>query len=547
MFHSSLVVVVVLRNFLENVKKNCGKKEVFLSFHFFSFSPSLSALCRKKSADIKRDITIIKPILTPKTTMNKHVGILAIEIYTPKTYISQSKLESYNNVSEGRYTIGLGQDAIGLIGGDIEDINSIALTVVHSLLEKYSIDPMEIGRLEIGTETLIDKSKSTKTVLMSLFGNNKDIEGVTTINACYGGTAALFNTFAWVESDGWDGRYGIVVAADIAAYAKGPARPTSGAGAVAILVGRDAPLSFSDPREKVTHAAHVWDFFKPDHSVEYPTVDGGLSQVCYYQALEDCYIRFVEKIERLGGYDKNESFDADSADYFVFHAPYNKLVQKSYGRLFFIDARRKYEKEKMKEDQHNIMTGDEEKDEKSNNSNNLVQEWITMPIEETYNEKVLEKELKKISMISYESRLKDANAASKLIGNTYAASVFMGLASLMDKLGQDETNSIGKKVVVFSYGSGSMASMYRLHIRQCEQQRFTLEKMSKVIDFKSRLSSRIELEAKELDDVMDCREQMHNVGCPYQPIYDPSQRLFPGTYYLTGIDSNWTRRYSRLP
>ena len=27
-------------------------------------------------------------------------------------------------------------------------------------------------------------------------------------------------------------------------------------------------------------------------------------------------------------------------DYFCFHHPYNKLVQKAYGRLFFMDARR---------------------------------------------------------------------------------------------------------------------------------------------------------------------------------------------------------------
>lgn len=128
----------------------------------------------------------------------------------------------------------------------------------------------------MGTETLVDKSKSTKTVLMSLFPGNSDIEGATVVNACYGGTAALLNAFNWVESDGWDGRYAIVVAADIAAYAKGPARPTCGAGAVAFLVGRDAPLAFY-PKERATHASHVWDFFKPDHSVEYPTVDGRYS------------------------------------------------------------------------------------------------------------------------------------------------------------------------------------------------------------------------------------------------------------------------------
>jgi hydroxymethylglutaryl-CoA synthase len=57
-----------------------------------------------------------------------------------------------------------------------------------------------IGRVEVGTETILDKSKSVKTVLMTLFEGNNDIEGVSSINACYGGTNALFNSFNWIES-----------------------------------------------------------------------------------------------------------------------------------------------------------------------------------------------------------------------------------------------------------------------------------------------------------------------------------------------------------
>lgn len=47
------------------------------------------------------------------------------------------------------------------------------------------------------------------------FGNT-DIEGVDSTNACYGGTAALFNCVNWVESSSWDGRYGLVVCTDSA-------------------------------------------------------------------------------------------------------------------------------------------------------------------------------------------------------------------------------------------------------------------------------------------------------------------------------------------
>jgi len=40
---------------------------------------------------------------------------------------------------------------------------------VNSLLEKYQIDPKQIGRLEVGSETVLDKSKSIKTFLMEIF------------------------------------------------------------------------------------------------------------------------------------------------------------------------------------------------------------------------------------------------------------------------------------------------------------------------------------------------------------------------------------------
>ena len=182
------------------------------------------------------------------------------------------------------------------ITGDREDVNSIALTVTSSLLEKYGIKPEEIGRLDVGTETLIDKSKSTKTVLMELLGENLDIEGCTNVNACYGGTAALLNAFNYVSSPFWDGRYALVVACDIAAYAKGAARPTSGVGAVALLIGRDAPLVFEGI--KSTHSVNAWDFYKPDHTVEYPVVDGKLSQNCYYEAIEGCYGKFADKMDK---------------------------------------------------------------------------------------------------------------------------------------------------------------------------------------------------------------------------------------------------------
>jgi hydroxymethylglutaryl-CoA synthase len=117
---------------------------------------------------------------------------------------------------------------------------------VSGLLEKFNIDPKSIGRIEVGTETIIDKSKSVKTTLMDLFAEsgNFDIEGIDSKNACYGGTAALFNAINWIESSSWDGRNAIVVSGDIAIYAEGAARPAGGAGACAMLIGPNAPVVF---------------------------------------------------------------------------------------------------------------------------------------------------------------------------------------------------------------------------------------------------------------------------------------------------------------
>lgn len=60
--------------------------------------------------------------------------------------VSQEELEVHDNVPKGKYTLGLGQNCMAFCG-DQEDVVSMSLTAVHSLLEKYDVDPKSIGRL----------------------------------------------------------------------------------------------------------------------------------------------------------------------------------------------------------------------------------------------------------------------------------------------------------------------------------------------------------------------------------------------------------------
>lgn len=442
------------------------------------------------------------------------VGICAIEVYFPSFCIDQSELEKYYKVSAGKYTLGLGQDQLAFTG-DREDVNSIALTVVQNLLEKYDIPPEAVGRLEVGTESLVDKSKSTKTVLMELFAEsgNRDIEGATVVNACYGGTAALLNALTWADSSSWDGRYAIVVAADIAVYAAGPARPSCGCGAVAMLIGRDAPLQVN-LKTRVTHASHTWDFFKPHLDSEYPEVKGAISQTCYLRAMDDCYQRFVEKQSKYLG----SSFGSPMVDHFLFHSPYNKLVQKAFARVVFIDKLR------------GVLDGSD------------IDQWKDVPLEKTYEDKNLEMKLRDIATPLYKTKVGPGCETSKKIGNTYTASVYFNVATLVSHFGAKLAN---QRVLLFSYGSGAMASMFELLPNDSCVNGFSLERMQSTLNLPARLDSREILPPERLDEALAAREDAHG-RIPFTPTFR-TDRLFPGTYYLEEIKDNFERCYKRVP
>lgn len=80
-------------------------------------------------------------------------------------------------------------------------------------------------------------------------------------------------------------------------------------------------------------------------------VNGQLSQTCYLRALDSCYNRLAAKKtaaakaaaanaeEGLGG-GGGRPFVLSDAEHVLCHSPYNKLVQKSFARMAFSDARR---------------------------------------------------------------------------------------------------------------------------------------------------------------------------------------------------------------
>lgn len=367
------------------------------------------------------------------------------------------------------------------IANKTADIYSLALTTVSSLLKKYNIDPTSIGRLEVGTETMLDKSKSVKSVLMQLFekSGNTNIEGVDTMNACYGGTNALFNAVNWVESSAWDGRNAIVVAGDIALYKKGNARPTGGAGCVAMLVGPDAPLVF-EPGLRGSYIVHAYDFYKPDLTSEYPIVDGHFSVRCYTEAVDACYKAYNEREAKLhsaangsaiNGHSQPET-PLDRFDYMCFHAPTCKLVAKSYARLLYND---------FLKDPTNALFQD------------VPAEIRDMDYEKSLSDKTVEKTFMALSKKRYTQRVQPGIQVPTMCGNMYCASVYSSFCSLLSNVDSDSLQ--GKRVAIFSYGSGLASSLFSLKIRG------STKEMVEKLDIHKRLDARSTVPPQSYDDV----------------------------------------------
>ncbi|GAM24063.1 hypothetical protein SAMD00019534_072380, partial [Acytostelium subglobosum LB1] len=451
----------------------------------------------------------------------QNVGILAMEIYFPSTYVSQSELETFDGIPEGKYTKGLGQTNMACVG-DREDIVSMALNSVTLLMSKNNVPYTKIGRMEVGTETIIDKSKSIKTHLMSLFQEhgNTSIEGIDTFNACYGGTSALFNSVQWMESSYWDGRYALVITGDIAVYAKGPARPTGGAGVVAILVGPNAPLVMEQGL-RGTHMENVYDFYKPDGKSEYPYVDGKLSIECYFRALDICYANYKAAFERK----HNTPFSMDNVDYSVLHSPFGRLVQKSFGRMYFNDY---------------VLAGGPA--DPNHRMKSHFQEFDSIGLgKESYANPKLEQAVLKISEQDYNSKVAPASTLPKELGNCYSGSVYAGILSLLTNVEQLDN----KRILIFSYGSGLAASFFSFRGNGAAQNPDfpSTTNIGKIANITQRLADRTKITPEEFTKKLQYRED-NCTKSAYTPA-DTTDGIAAGHYYLDRVDDKLIRHYSK--
>ncbi|KAK9809077.1 hypothetical protein WJX72_009054 [[Myrmecia] bisecta] len=452
-----------------------------------------------------------------------HVGILALEVYFPAQYVDQAALEVFDGVSHGKYTVGLGQAAMAFCS-EQEDVVSMSMTAVQRLLEKYDIDPRSIGRLEVGTESAVDRSKSVKTFLMALFeeSGNHDIEGVDSINACYGGTAALFNAVNWVESRAWDGRLAIVVASDIAMYSAGPARPSGGCGAVAMLVGPNAPLAL-ERQVSASYMENAYDFYKPCGL--YPLIDGRRSVMCYLMALDKCYATLCRKHRQQHVHSAAASAvrTADNGHAHREREPAGTDSQSAQGSVLHSGPSMQSSKGMPHPLSH------------------CTPDPGGIFSEESYTDRELEKAALQASAAVFEQKVAPSTLLATQCGNLYTGSLYAGLASLVNAKG---SQLAGRRILMFSYGSGIAAGMFIIRAREVPG-KFGLANIQAKGDLEARLAARTSVQPAQFVSTLHTLEQRYST-CGYQPAASPTP-LLPGTYFLRAVDDQYRRSYGMMP
>ncbi len=241
--------------------------------------------------------------------------------------------------------------------GPEHSVYTMAANAVLKLIIDYGVDPRQVGYLALGTESGSDNATSGAVVVRGLVDEAlvarglpplaRDLEAPEIKQACIGGVYGIKGGLRYLALDG-GGRIGIVVAADIAEYARGSSgEPTQGAGAVAMLLERDPRLLALDLMGAASATRYRGlDFRKPflrfcrqtpgpdGRLRDFPVFNGKYSTACYIDETLGSLEAFFAK--RRGG---RASYFRELGAVFM-HRPYRRMPVAAWtiGYLFALGA-----------------------------------------------------------------------------------------------------------------------------------------------------------------------------------------------------------------
>ena len=365
------------------------------------------------------------------------VGIDAIEIWTGNLKLDlPGTFAPEKGEDPEKYTKGLGLNASSF-PDSYEDIVTMGANAAHRLMERKGLEPDDIGRIDVATESAFDNSKPVSTYvagcLEQVYGDdfhhaNKGERKF----ACIAGTQSLDDAFNWIQAGRNRGRSALVIATDTALYARGDAgEATQGAGAVAMLISEDPDL-VELSTEQGYGSADETDFLKPNQ--QFPSVDGKRSVQVYLARMREA----LEDFESVAGETHPDQFA-----YIPFHTPFPGMVRKA-GMLVYRHMIRDTSIEDELAEEIGRQPRAEAFDDDEAFHDALREYMDALKDTETYQE-------------WYEATIDPTLTLSREVGNWYTGSVHVARVSALKHGLENDLDLAGSKLLVGSYGSGAQA------------------------------------------------------------------------------------------
>jgi len=263
--------------------------------------------------------------------MSMAVGIEALNVYGGAACLDVRELCTHRGLDMPRFeNLLMREKAVAL---PYEDPITFAVNAAKPLIDAMSA--AERGRIEMVvtcTESGIDFGKSLSTYIHHYLGLAGNCRLFEIKQACYSGTAGLQMAVNFILSGTSPGAKALVIATDLSRFALADAaaiqewaysEPTSGAGAVAMVIS-DAPHLLSiDPGAYGNHGFEVMDTCRPGPDTE--AGDADLSLMAYLDCCERSYKDYARRVE---GADFRQSFT-----YLSFHTPFGGMVKGAHRHL----------------------------------------------------------------------------------------------------------------------------------------------------------------------------------------------------------------------
>jgi len=422
-------------------------------------------------------------------------GIDDIAIYIPQLYLEASDFAKARGLDPGKLSRGLGIEQMAIVDTN-QDPACLAANACLKVMQKNKLTPDQIGRLYVATESSFDESKAMNSYVIGMLEQVYGQEtfghcgGIECKFACVSGSYALYDNTNWIRAGEAEDKYALVVVSDIAKYDMGSSgEVTQGAGAIAMLLNDNPRLLAFDRKVTSTSIKNEYDFYRP-FGKETPIVHGQYSNLLYLIQVKNALRDYKKKVKDTGLIKlKEDETILDHVDYLNMHLPYSNMGKKALAYLVRHEWRTLPRwKNIIKE------VGMDEpipKDPRGTIESVLADaEFMAKDHQFT---KLFTKTEKYVEL--YESKLASSLIASKMIGNLYTASLYLGFRSSLEFEYQKGVNLDGKRIGFCSYGSGASAMIFSGIIQP------EYEQIVKDMNLETEIGPRTKLTLEEYEDL----------------------------------------------